>query len=320
MKIPASILPLGIIVTVSILLVFTPAFGQSQDKIPYKQLSWSDFKGVVGTFSDDYTGPKKDFDALTSWGFNANWKFKKTDSSFCEYKLIIVNSVASFQPFGSWVKEESKTDFVLLKHEQGHLDIAEIHARVFESELSGKRFSCPNGVYNADRIKQVTKQVFQEYLTDTEEMQQLYDTETNHYFNKQEQADWNKKIGCMLQNNGPSSYCLSLKASTQQKTQEKVPGWIKNNAKWWAEGQIGDSDFVSGIQYMIKEKIMVIPDLPKDTQMELKDEKRAMGMEREQNVPDWVRNNAGWWADGLISEDDFLNGIKYLVEKGIIRI
>jgi len=68
-------------------------------------------------------------------------------------------------------------------------------------------------------------------------------------------------------------------------------------------------------------KPMVIPDLPEEvTQMELKDEKRAMGMERDKNVPDWVRNNAGWWADGLISDDDFISGIKYLVEQGIIKV
>ncbi|MEK0352506.1 MAG: hypothetical protein QQN57_06430, partial [Nitrosopumilus sp.] len=101
----------------------------------------------------------------------------------------------------------------------------------------------------------------------------------------------------------------------------QIPDWIRNNAKWWSEGQIGDSDFTSGIQFMIKENIMVIPDLQREvTQMELKDEKRAMGMEREQNVPDWVRNNAGWWADGLISDDDFVSGIKYLVEQGIIKV
>ena len=39
-----------------------------------------------------------------------------------------------------------------------------------------------------------------------------------------------------------------------------------------------------------------------------------------QEIPDWVKNNAGWWADGLISEDEFLNGIKYMIEKGIIRV
>ena len=108
---------------------------------------------------------------------------------------------------------------------------------------------------------------------------------------------------------------------SQKTSQTTIPDWIRNNAKWWSEGAIGDSDFTSGIQFMIKENIMIIPDLPEEvTQMELKDEKRAMGMEREQNVPDWVRNNAGWWADGLISDDDFVSGIKYLVEQGIIQV
>jgi len=107
----------------------------------------------------------------------------------------------------------------------------------------------------------------------------------------------------------------------QLESSPNVPDWIRNNAKWWSEGAIGDSDFTSGIQFMIKENIMIIPDLPEEvTQMELKDEKRAMGMEREQNVPDWVRNNAGWWADGLISDDDFVKGIQYLVEQGIIQV
>ncbi len=108
---------------------------------------------------------------------------------------------------------------------------------------------------------------------------------------------------------------------SQKTSQTTIPDWIRNNAKWWSEGAIGDSDFTSGIQFMIKENIMIIPDLPEEvTQMELKDEKRAMGMEREQNVPDWVRNNAGWWADGLISDVDFVSGIKYLVEQGIIKV
>ena len=119
-----------------------------------------------------------------------------------------------------------------------------------------------------------------------------------------------------------TKYLNALDPILRSKTYEKkVPDWIKNNARWWAEGTISDTEFVSGIQFMIKENIMVIPDLPEEvTQMELKDEKRAMGMEREQNVPDWVRNNAGWWADGLISDDDFISGIKYLVEQGIIKV
>ena len=33
---------------------------------------------------------------------------------------------------------------------------------------------------------------------------------------------------------------------------EDVPTWVKNNAGWWAEGEIDDKTFVSGIQYLVK--------------------------------------------------------------------
>jgi len=106
-----------------------------------------------------------------------------------------------------------------------------------------------------------------------------------------------------------ASTSLEKKDSGLIQEKEKVPGWIKNNAKWWSEGQIGDSDFVNGIQFMIKEKIINIPNLPEQA-----------SETAEEQVPDWIRNNAGWWANGLISEDDFVNGIKYLVEHGIIKV
>ncbi len=98
------------------------------------------------------------------------------------------------------------------------------------------------------------------------------------------------------------------KPETYSDSKTSIPDWIRNNAKWWSDGQIADSDFTSGIQFMIKENIISIPDLPEQTS------------ETAEGVPDWVRNNAGWWADGLISDDDFVSGIKYLVEKGIIRV
>ena len=39
---------------------------------------------------------------------------------------------------------------------------------------------------------------------------------------------------------------------------ENVPEWIKNNAGWWADGQIDDNSFVSGIQYLIKVGIIIV--------------------------------------------------------------
>jgi hypothetical protein len=37
-----------------------------------------------------------------------------------------------------------------------------------------------------------------------------------------------------------------------------IPSWIKNNAEWWAAGQIDDDSFIQGIQFLIKEGIMRI--------------------------------------------------------------
>jgi len=119
-----------------------------------------------------------------------------------------------------------------------------------------------------------------------------------------------EEIRMMSQQDGAMRWSWNNQVESDISTQseEKVPGWIKNNAKWWSEGSIGDSDFVSGIQFMIKEKIINIPDLPEQA-----------SETAQEKVPDWIRNNAKWWADGLISEDDFVNGIKWLVENGVIR-
>jgi len=91
-------------------------------------------------------------------------------------------------------------------------------------------------------------------------------------------------------------------------TQEiSIPDWVKNNAGWWAEGQIDDSSFASGIEYMIKEGIIQVPVT----------EQQEGG---ESVIPDWVRNNAGWWAEGLISDEDFAGGLQYLIANGIISV
>jgi plastocyanin len=39
-----------------------------------------------------------------------------------------------------------------------------------------------------------------------------------------------------------------------------------------------------------------------------------------QLVPDWIRNTAKWYGEGSISETEFLNAIKYLIENKIIKL
>ncbi|MGH9999327.1 MAG: hypothetical protein ACRD90_05655 [Nitrosopumilaceae archaeon] len=43
-------------------------------------------------------------------------------------------------------------------------------------------------------------------------------------------------------------------------------------------------------------------------------------VETKTHIPDWIKKNAGWWVDGTISSTDFLKGIEYLIQRGIISV
>jgi hypothetical protein len=40
----------------------------------------------------------------------------------------------------------------------------------------------------------------------------------------------------------------------------------------------------------------------------------------QKEIPCWIKNNAGWWAENKIGDNDFVGGIKYLIENGIMKI
>lgn len=86
-----------------------------------------------------------------------------------------------------------------------------------------------------------------------------------------------------------------------------IPHWIKNNANWWYQNKIDDSAFIKGIQYLVENKIMIIPSSGENTS-------------KENKIPLWVKNNAGWWANDTISDNEFISGIQYLISSGILVV
>ena len=91
--------------------------------------------------------------------------------------------------------------------------------------------------------------------------------------------------------------------------QSSVPSWIKMNASWWADGIISDIEFLSGIEYLLDENIIQVPVIstPYDGEINVK-------------IPSWIKHNASWWADGIISDVEFLSGIEYMLERGILVV
>ena len=87
---------------------------------------------------------------------------------------------------------------------------------------------------------------------------------------------------------------------------DEVPVWVKNTAGWWADDKISDSEFITSIQFLIKNNIIKINSVERQ--------------QTTQSIPVWVKNTAGWWADDKISDSEFLSGIYFLIENGILII
>ena len=86
-----------------------------------------------------------------------------------------------------------------------------------------------------------------------------------------------------------------------------VPTWVKNTAGWWSEDKISEDEFVRGIEFLIKERI-------------IDNVKTGSVKSTSSSVPTWVKNTAGWWSEDKISEGEFVKGIEYLVKTGIIQV
>ncbi|MFZ0183949.1 MAG: hypothetical protein WBV92_04770 [Nitrosotalea sp.] len=86
-----------------------------------------------------------------------------------------------------------------------------------------------------------------------------------------------------------------------------IPQYIKNNAKWWAGGEITDNEFINAIQFLIKNGYMLI-------------HTSNMSKINSPIIPIWIKYNAGNWTAGNVSDDEFASSISYLINHGIIQI
>lgn len=94
--------------------------------------------------------------------------------------------------------------------------------------------------------------------------------------------------------------------SLSQPNAYHIPHFIKNNAKWWAMGEINDSEFTNGIQFLIKNGYIVI-------------HTSNIATMNSHIIPIWIKNNAGNWTTGTVSDNEFASDISYMIAHSIIQ-
>jgi hypothetical protein len=100
-------------------------------------------------------------------------------------------------------------------------------------------------------------------------------------------------------------------------SQNVMPDWFKNNAKWWKDGLISDADMINALESLMIQDIIPLDKFVKSTP----------GMQHEAGVqkggtfsiPSYQKDVFGFWSDGIVSDGEIVNSIGHLMGQGIIN-
>jgi len=156
-----------------ILLLFIFSEANGQDTIRWSsnyKLKWEDFQALPDTTSK--------FIATTMSSIYYSYHMDDAGFQFNVYCIFIKRE--------SWAIDVAKNNHIL-NHEQLHFDITEIYARKLKKQL--KEYSPNRKTLKADIFSIVSK-----ILEEEENMQDLYDSETDFSNNTKMQKFWCNKI------------------------------------------------------------------------------------------------------------------------------
>jgi len=92
----------------------------------------------------------------------------------------------------------------------------------------------------------------------------------------------------------------------------KVPQWVQTTAQFWVDGDVSDREFTDALGFLVKERIIVVEVEPPITETD-------EPVDEKPQVPAWIATTTEWWINGEVPEDQFLEGIKWMIKNKIIR-
>lgn len=148
---------------------------EKKEKIVWSEngLSISDFKGA----------PPEGvaYEGNTNSGISFTWNYS-TQAGRPELSFEVVSN---FYPQLSWIRDVENQDY-LLAHEQLHFDISELYARKLRKALQNYEI--------ARNIRRDLNMIYHRIEKQRQEMQDRFDTETNHSRNSQAEARWQQFV------------------------------------------------------------------------------------------------------------------------------
>lgn len=152
----------------------------SPEKIFWKEnqkLTWEDFRGKPI--------PSASFVASTNTGISFQYSYSIKNGT-----VEVAHEVHSFfNPEGSWYIAKRVNPHIL-RHEQGHFDISELHARKLRKMLHGRQYS--------KNVKREIEGIYRKIERQRRTMQNKFDAETDHSRNEAQEKSWQHYIAQQL--------------------------------------------------------------------------------------------------------------------------
>lgn len=175
-------------------------------------------------------------------------------------------------------------------------DDADVSFKVYDVFLQGKLVSVP---YDFSIVSQ-GKEVFKTSGTST-------GSNSWNVIPISIPKDAANNISVRFENMGGNEHARSeIPIAVIAKQPGAIPHWIKNNAKWLCENSISDDEFLSGMEYLVRQNVIRIHD--------------QHGGQQTTQIRDQIKENSCSWANDSISDDEFLSGIANLIKNGMMKI
>lgn len=257
-----------------------------------------DAQEPVGVTTYDFANHKAQ---IVIYYLKMTWDLKTTETRdrnyiYYHYTPIfsyVANQLATEQQIGTTISHELGHAFGL-----GHYVISE---QEMDNLVNGNGGSIPSMM-----VPIVIPQSGNYYGITQSDIQQLKSLYGTNGFNSVIQPQTSPPISQTVMPSQPVRLPAINDTSNQLPSLKTIPSWVKNNAYYWSIGNMGDDDFVKGIQYLIQQKIITIPET-------------TQGTSSQNTIPNWIKKDAKLWAQGELTDDDFTKTIQYLITNGIIR-
>ncbi|GAA3925057.1 DUF922 domain-containing protein [Hymenobacter algoricola] len=156
-----------------------PAPQQPQAAPPAEKIAWSATRPLTWADFKTRPTPADQLAALTSATIDAQIG--------CKDYVFSAQVRAVFVPSESWVRDAKKASPNLLRHEQLHFDITELHARMMRQKLALVKLDC-------EHLQPAFRNLSNAAFSAWKREEARYDGETSNGLNEPKQKFWEEQV------------------------------------------------------------------------------------------------------------------------------